>query len=366
MPATAPSHRRRRPAAVQPAVGERSSPRRRRVLLLGDGQWAAAALRHLGGRHEVAGVVERLRPTDGSLARAAWELGVAPRRLDDVNGVAARCWIDSLLPDLLLSVSYDQIFAAPLLEPGRPPVINLHAGHPGRHRGRAVLCWQLLEGARSIDVAVMRVTRGVDRGPLLALATVALADGDYGHALARVSEAVPALIEEALAALDEGRQSPAAADGRPVTYPRRRDGDEWIDWAAPTEQVLRLVGALAPPNCLARTRLGEVELLVAAARPCADFPAGAAGAPGAVIGRSAARGLLVKTGDGAVWLAGLARADGLSLAAGEPRVSDRLGGGGVAELEALRRRVRGLEERLAALEGQREARPAPREASHDR
>jgi methionyl-tRNA formyltransferase len=322
------------------------------VLLLGDGLWAASALRHLAAQGRVAAVVERLRPTSRELGDAARALGLDCRRFVEIHAPEALAWIRALAPDLLLSVSYDQIFGPALLDGGFPPILNVHAGHPARQRGRAVLCWQLLEGARAVELCALRVGRGIDNGPLLALSRVALApEDDYGAALERVAAAVPALLDEALAALARNEALPAPGAARPVYYPRRLPGDEWIDWSRPSAAILRQVRALAPPNPLARTRCGERELRVGQASPCADFPAGAAGAPGAVIGRERGRGLLVKTGDGALWISALADAEGSAVPWRELHLSDRLGAG-PAELELLRRRVSQLEERLARLEAQ--------------
>lgn len=324
---------------------------RRRILLLGDGLWAAAALRHLVRHFEVPAVVERLRPTDDSLGLAARELGVPLLRLEDVNNAPSREWISAQRVDLLLSVSFDQIFGRDLLASGGTPILNLHAGHPGRHRGRAVLCWQLLEGVRHVDLAVMRVTRGIDQGPLLALSRVELDErGDYGDALHRLCGAVPDLLDAALAALAEDRRAPTAQDGRPVYYPRRREGDEWLDWGRDSTSLLRQVRALTPPNCLARIRHGDRPLRVARAELCGDFPP-AAGIPGSVVGKDPARGLLVKTGDGALWLGELRDETGNPVPLRGFRLSDRFGAGGLAELESLRERVQELEKRLSRLEG---------------
>jgi methionyl-tRNA formyltransferase len=323
---------------------------RRRLLLLGDGLWAAAALRHLTLHHDVLAVVERLRPTDDSLADAARTAKLPLHRWEDVNAPATREWIHSLAPELLLSVSYDQIFGPALLGPAALPVLNLHAGHPERQRGRAILCWQLLEGARAVDVTVMRVTRGIDRGPLLALARVELAEtDDYGAAMARICSALPALLDEALGALTHGRTLPKDPAAWPVYYPRRFPGDEWLDWACDSTTLLRKIRALAAPNCLARTRVGERDLWVARAEPCPDFPV-ASGIPGALIGRDPIKGLLVTCGAGALWLTELRGDDGRALPLKDFHLSDRFGAETLPELESLRRRVGELESRLARLE----------------
>jgi len=327
---------------------------RRRLVLLGDGRWAATALRHVSVRHEVAAVVGRVQPTDDSLARACASLGLPLHHPADINHPDCLRWLASLEPGLLLSISYDQIFAAPLLEPGRPPVLNLHAGHPATARGRAVLTWQLLDGARSVDVAVMRVTRGIDRGPVLALSSVALDDGDdYGAALEKVCAVLPGLLDRAFAALEEGGEAPVPgppAATRAAYHPRRLPGDEWLDWSRGSRELLRQVRALAPPNCGARTRLGNRDLWVLRAEACGEPPAGA-GAPGAVVGKDRRLGALVRTGDGALWVTRLRDGQGEAVDPATLRLSDRLGGALLAEVEDLRGRVARLEARLAALEG---------------
>jgi methionyl-tRNA formyltransferase len=327
---------------------------RRRLVLLGDGRWACAALRHLVLHHDVVAVVERLHPTDDSFARTLRSLDLASTRFPDINHPDAVSWLASHKPDLLLSVSYDQIFTAPLLGPDCPPVLNLHAGNPGTARGRAVLTWQLLDGAGQVDVGVMRVTRGIDRGPLLALVSVPL-DGkdDYGAALDKVCASIPGLLDAALGKLvpgTTGAESDRDAATVAVYHPRRLPGDEWLDWTRGSRELLRQVRALAPPNCGARTRLGGRSLRVLRAEACPDHPAGT-GAFGAVVGKARRRGVLVRTGDGALWLTDLRDEDGSPFPLSGLRLSDRLGGSLLAEVELLRGRVALLEERLSALEG---------------
>lgn len=325
-------------------------PERLRIVLLGDGLWAARALHHLVGSHQVLAVVPRVLGTDGSLPEAALELGLPVRILRDVNAPDALRWIRSLDADILLSVSYDQIFRGALLKPDQPPILNLHAGDPARHRGRAILCWQLLEGAREVSLSVMRVAKGIDAGPVLALRQVALPeDATYSQALEALSRQVHVLLDEAFVALRGGKVIASDATVPTTYYPRRVEGDEWIDWSATALQVQRKIRALAPPNCLARTRMGERELLVGGAGSSEERP-GSVGAPGSVVGKDKDRGLLVRCGDGQLWISTLQWADGSGASLAEFRLSDRLGADVLTETEHLRRRVAALEARLALLE----------------
>lgn len=343
--------------------GAAGRPLRLRILLLGDGLWACKALEHLTRRHELVFVVPRTRGTDDSLPRLVQRMELPTRLLDDVNAPESVAWIRSLDVDLLLSVSYDQIFRAPLLQPESPPILNLHAGDPALHRGRAILCWQLLEGAQKVPVTVMRVARAIDAGPVLAMQQVSLPDGaSYLEALEALTERIPALLDEAFAVLQNGSSRAQEPDQTPAYYPRRLDGDEWIDWSATTRHTQRFIRALAHPNCLARTRLGERELRVGAVGVMEALD-GRAGAPGSVVGKDKQRGLLVRCGDGQLWIHGLAWEDGSPAPLDAFHLSDRLGSRHLAELECLRRRVTELETRLTLVESF--LLPAHREACHD-
>ncbi len=344
----------------------------KRIILLGDGRWGAAALGHLSRSHELPLLIGRRRPTDASFREAARALGREVLLAEDINGQA---WIDRLRearPDLLLSVSYDQVFRSRLLEAVRAPIFNLHAGDPSRYRGRAVLCWQLLEGRREVLLCVIRTIREIDRGPVLAHRRLTLdRDGDYASALAAVCKAVPGLLDEALTRLDSRETGASRGIGQsdvtdplpyPAVYPRRGSGDEWIDWEASSTTVLRKIRALAAPNPLAATTYRGRLVRIGAAEDCPDFPP-AEGLPGCIIGRDADRGLLVKTGDRALWIDRLCDGEGRVLACARFSVSRRFGFEKHAELHRLRSRMeeldRNLDARVSRLEALLTAKGAP-------
>lgn len=315
-----------------------------RVLLLGDGLWGAAALRHLGRRRLLPLVAGRLRPTDGSFERAAGEVGLAverPRRVNDPGFVAR---VGALRPELVLCVSHDQIFRRAFLEGVGAPVVNVHAGDPARVRGRAVLTWQLLEGRERIELCAVRVDQRIDAGPVLARRAVELPpQAEYGEALELVCAQVPALLDAlpSLRRLKDWPVQEADPGESAVYYPRRIEGDEWIDWNDDASAIARLVRALAPPNCLAATALDGERLALRRVAE-ATLPE-SAGAPGSVVGRRGDGALLVRCGRGAIWVAELLDGKGSVVDGSRIRLSRRFEG-----REAwLRRR---LEERLARLE----------------
>jgi methionyl-tRNA formyltransferase len=257
-----------------------------RILLLGDGLWAVHALNHLRTFCELPWVVGRRQATDSCFESACHDVAIPFVQPDNINSPDWISRIKRIAPDLLLSVSYDQIFKPSFLEQLPCPVINIHAGDPSRYRGRAILTWQLIEGCRSIDLCAIRVDEGIDTGLLLAKKTVPMDDSPYyGAALERVSNAVPALLTDlflrhaqmGIAAFETGL-SPSGGDvctsqpHPPRQYPRRRPGDEWLDWSCTTELLLRSIRALSEPNPLAAVLFGDRRLLVVKASTCKDVP----------------------------------------------------------------------------------------------
>lgn len=327
-----------------------------RVILLGDGLWAAAALRHLGPDRLLRPVFARRRPTDGSFERAALELGCPVERPARVNGPAFVARLAALRPDLVLCVSHDQLFRRAFLEGVGAPVVNVHAGDPARVRGRAALTWQLLEGRARIELCAVLVDERIDAGPVLARRAVDLPeDAEYGEALRAVSARVPALLDAlpAPAALRSWPRGDSPESGEAVYYPRRLEGDEWIDWTGDPFAALRLVRALAPPNCQAAAELDGRRVSVRRAAAAALPPS--AGAPGAVIGRREDGALLARCGDGALWIETLLEEDGRPVDGARVPLSARFRGREDWLRGRLERRVAELERRLERAERLQEA-----------
>ena len=323
---------------------------RRRIVLLADGKWGVRALEHLLLQHEIVLLCGRRQPSCRELEDLARERGLELLVPDRINSAYWRSRILGCRPELILSVSYDQIFRSRFLREVGAPVINVHAGNPERYRGRAILCWQLLEGASSADLCAVQVGTGIDEGQVLQRQTVALNGSEtYGQALELVCAAIPELLDAVIAQLPwlESRDSTEEGDPQalPVYYPRRRAGDEWLDWERSSAELLRQIRALAPPNPCAATTLGEDEIRVGLAAPCEGFPP-AAGIPGSVVGMDTHLGLLVKTGDTAIWIRGLRSAEGKELDHTTFHLSSRFGFQKHAELNRLRRRVHDIERRL--------------------
>jgi len=200
--------------------------------------------------------------------------------------------------DAAVVVAFGQILPAAVVEAPRLGSFNLHASLLPRWRGAAPIQRAVMAGDEVTGVEVMRVTEGLDEGPVLATATVRIGPLDTAGAIHdRLAAAAADLIVRTLPQIEAGRavETPQAQEG--VTYAKKiRAKEARLDWTRPARELDRKIRGLSPfPGAwfLLPTDKGEVRVkALLSAYEEAD------GAPGAVLDDR----LLVACGEGAVRL----------------------------------------------------------------
>ena len=200
--------------------------------------------------------------------------------------------------DAAVVVAFGQILPAAVVEAPRLGSFNLHASLLPRWRGAAPIQRAVMAGDEVTGVEVMRVTEGLDEGPVLATATVRIGPLDTAGAIHdRLAAAAADLIVRTLPQIEAGRavETPQAQEG--VTYAKKiRAKEARLDWSRPARELDRKIRGLSPfPGAwfLLPTDKGEVRVkALLSAYEEAD------GAPGAVLDDR----LLVACGEGAVRL----------------------------------------------------------------
>jgi methionyl-tRNA formyltransferase len=218
-----------------------------------------------------------------------------PASMRDPAEIAA---FEALGADAAVVVAFGQILPTEVIEAPRFGTLNLHASLLPRWRGAAPIQRAVMAGDDITGVEVMRITEGLDEGPVLATATVRIGPLDTaGSVHDRLAAAAADLIVRTLPDVEAGRavETPQAADG--ATYAKKiRPKEARIDWAKPGREVDWKVRGLSPfPGAwfLLPTEKGEVRVkALLSAFEDAD------GAPGEVLDDR----LLVACGEGAVRL----------------------------------------------------------------
>ena len=246
-----------------------------RTVYLGTSGFAASVLERLAGTpHRPVLVVTRpdrpagrgRRLTAPPVAGVAKRLGIDLDQPEDVNGPEARARIAAAAPDVVVVCAFGALIKEPLLSDFE--MLNVHPSLLPRWRGAAPVERAIMAGDAETGVSIMRVTAGLDSGPVcLAAPEPIRPDDTYGTLAARLEVLGADLLARAL---DE-RPECHAQDPDGVTYAEKISGaDRTLDPDAPAEEQERIVRALQP-HIGARLPLADGSFLgVRAARPGAD------------------------------------------------------------------------------------------------
>ena len=236
-----------------------------RTAFLGTSTFAAAVLDRLAhSPHRPQLVVTRPdRPAGRGrklsappVADAARALGLQLAQPDSVNADDARAAIAAVDPELIVVCAFGALIREPLLSDFE--MINVHPSLLPRWRGAAPVERAMIAGDEETGVAIMRLTAGLDSGPLFLLGREPIAPDDtYGTLAPRLQELGADLL---LRVLDE-RPEPAEQLEDGVTYAEKiGPADRTLDPSAPPERNERVVRALSP-HIGARVELDDGSLL---------------------------------------------------------------------------------------------------------
>jgi len=306
-----------------------------RVVLYGDGRWAADTLQRLArGSHRVVGVVLRSRPSDSALMEVARKLGIRVAQPDRVNAPETLAMLAEWAPDLGISIAYDQILGGTAIRLPRLGTLNLHAGQLPRYRGRNVINWAILNGETEIGLTLHYIDEGIDTGDIILQRTLPIGWTDgYGEVLDRVVAACPDLVAEGIRLVANGAAERRPQPSADATYfGGRSDGDEWLDWNDTSTNLYNKIRAISRPGPGARTLLGADLIVVWRATYDPGWPHYLANV-GQVVGRRP-DGVVVKTGDSTLWLHEVQVSDGDPMVPDWP-VGTRLGVNSLALLHRL-------------------------------
>jgi methionyl-tRNA formyltransferase len=223
-----------------------------RLAFLGTPDFAVTCLAALAeAGHEIVAVYSQppaprgrgheLKPSP--VHACAAELGIevrTPVSMRDPEVIAA---FKALNLDAAVVVAFGQVLEAPRLGS-----YNLHASLLPRWRGAAPIQRAIMAGDAETGVDVMRMTEGLDEGPVLATARLPIAPDDTASSLHdKLAVAGAALLVETLPAIAAGTAvaAPQAAEG--ATYAKKiRPKEARLNWAKPAAELDCKIRGLSP------------------------------------------------------------------------------------------------------------------------
>ncbi len=197
-------------------------------------------------------------------------------------------------PDILIVCAFGALIKEPLLS--EHEILNVHPSLLPRWRGAAPVERAIMAGDAQTGVSIMRLTAGLDSGPVCLAAPEAISSDDsYGSLAPRLAHIGGELL---LRALDEAPPFVEQPE-EGVTYAEKiASEDRLLDPARPAAELERVVRALHP-HIGARVALADGTLLgvhraalVDAGPPVEDASGGSVAAPAESIGA----GVVVRDG----------------------------------------------------------------------
>jgi methionyl-tRNA formyltransferase len=286
---------------------------RLRIIFMGTPDFAVPTLRAiLEAGHEVVAVYSQPPRAAGRgmalrkspVQQAAEETGLAVLTPERLKSAEESARFASLTPDVAVVVAYGLILPKPILDAPKHGALNLHASLLPRWRGAAPINRAIMAGDTETGVAVMRITEGLDAGPVCLEARAPIgADETAGELHDALATCGARLMVHALSALEGGGLDcrPQAEGG--VTYAEKIDPAETrIDWSRPAREVHNLIRGLSPyPGAWFEIDLnGKPERIKALRSTLAN----GSGAPGLALDNK----LTIACGEGAVRLVEVQRA----------------------------------------------------------
>jgi methionyl-tRNA formyltransferase len=278
--------------------------RRLRVVYLGTSEFAATVLRRLADSPYRPVLI--VTPPDSRRGRgrklaappaaeAARELGLELHQASDVNSPESVDAIRAAEPDAVAVCAFGQLIKEPLLS--EYLMLNVHPSLVPRWRGAAPIERAMMEGDQTTGVTIMRVTAGLDSGPIALAEEIAIEPADdYESLSAKLAELGGELLLASLDRLADGKLEFSDQDESRATYAEKVAPEErHLEPSRPAPELARIVRALAPHVGVHLELQGGGRLGVRSAEAVTDGPA-----PGVIDARDGR--LVLGCADGALSL----------------------------------------------------------------
>jgi methionyl-tRNA formyltransferase len=246
-----------------------------RTAYLGTSDFAATVLRRLADSpHRPALVVtppdrrqgrgHREQPPPA--AQEAAELGIELLQAENVNEPESLERIRAARPEAVVVCAFGQLIREPLLS--EFPILNVHPSLLPRWRGAAPIERAIMARDPTTGVCIMRLTEGLDSGPVALREEVTLGREDDFEALsARLAELGGDLLVQALDLEAGGGLSFEEQDESEATYAEKIDpAERRLDPSRPAAELAATVRALTPHVGAYLETTGEERLGVRRAR----------------------------------------------------------------------------------------------------
>jgi methionyl-tRNA formyltransferase len=272
-----------------------------RIGYLADGPWSHFAFEKIikDTSIEIVFIVPRSDSNDETLKEYCLKYNIDYLYPISINTSEFIETVKSYNTDLLVSMSFNQIFKKDLISIPKIGVINCHAGKLPFYRGRNVLNWALINDEKEFGITVHFVDEGIDTGDIIKQNCYQITDYDDYNSLLKV-----AYIECSKTLYDTIKEIQGGKFRRiiqstihPIGFycGTRGKGDEIINWNQSSRQLFNFIRAINKPGPMATSSLKGESIKINKAKLYKNAP-NYIGTPGQLLAKTKS-GFIIKSSD---------------------------------------------------------------------
>jgi len=231
-----------------------------KIIFFGTSEFAVVSLKAIvESKHDLRSVVTQPRRPSGRglqllptpAEEYAKSLGAKVLSYEDVNSKEALNSLEAENADVFVVVDFGQILSDEVLEIPKFLPINIHASLLPKYRGAAPIQYAIINGERITGITIMKITKKLDSGDIIAQSRVEIKDNDDALTLTKkLSEKGAELLIRTLDRMEAADIRSVAQEESEATYaPKLKKEDGLIDWTKKAHSIKNLVrGALSWPT----------------------------------------------------------------------------------------------------------------------
>ena len=219
-----------------------------------DGPWSHNAFKLIiqDPQFKIEFVVPRKNTDDSTLKDLCNYYSIDYLPNQSVNSESFINLLSNYQCDILVSMSFDQIFKKEILNLTKFGVINCHAGMLPFYRGSNILNWVLINDEKEFGITVHHVDEGIDTGDIILQKSFPISESDNYSSLLKIAfTECAAILHESLTKIKENSYSrlPQIEIDQFGSYCGRRiNGDEKIIWRNSSRDIHNLIRSVVKPG----------------------------------------------------------------------------------------------------------------------
>ncbi len=232
-----------------------------KIGFFGDDVWAHNCLRFILNDKSlnVSFICGRYKTNDKKLKKIAKKNKIKFYKEKNINSKKFFKILKKEKLDLLVSMSFDQIFKKKVINLVNKKIINCHAGKLPFYRGRNVLNWVLINGEKEFGITTHFINESIDEGNVIMQKKFLIKKNDnYNTLLKKSHKECAKILFETIKKIQRKnfKSVPQKMLSKNFSYFKKRaKGDEIINLKQKSYQIKNFVKALVKPGPLARIKL---------------------------------------------------------------------------------------------------------------